>query len=156
MTLDDFSAAMTMLLYLGIAWSGLALALTAVGAEGKWLRTTGMWSAVLAFSIGAGQMPGDPMGGSSIALVQWGIQQGALALLLILGGWIYRRDLLRIIDQDRTYIQALVGLVSDNTAAMQRHADVTDKNTEAVERFRLTLRELEAKRRGFSPLADET
>ncbi len=160
LTASDFSAAMTMLLYLGIMWSGLALAITAVGAEGKWLRVTGLGSAILAFTIGAGHipgggMPGDPLTGSP-TFWQWGIQQGALALLLMLGGWMYRRDFLKVIDQDRAYIQALVGLVSENTAAMQKQADATETNTEAIERLRHTLTHLEAKRRGFSPLADET
>ena len=110
-------------------------------------------ASVLAFSLGAAEPEVGPIGSGSFW--QWVMRESALLALVIVGAHFYRRDLKRIIEEDRQIIGTLTKLVAEAATAQQRAADITESNTEAIERLRKELQIQGARRRGLSPLADE-
>ena len=73
--------------------------------------------------------------GTEYEILKWGLTQGGLVVVLLLGGWVWRRDYIRLLARDDEKLSVLTALVSQSTTA-------SDKNTTATENLRLAVDDL--------------
>lgn len=84
--------------------------------------------AVFAFSINGAWAQG-LSGEQSVGLlgesdfVKWALTQGGLVIVLIIVGWSYRRDLTRLLQEEKERTKILTDLVQESTTALTRMAD---------------------------------
>ena len=87
---------------------------------------------------------------TQIDLVKWAITQGALALVLLVVLWSYRRDFFRKMSEKDSTIELLqeqnkmlAGLIKENTSAAQSQALATAANTQATQALATNIDRLE-------------
>lgn len=102
----------------------------------KLLRWSSALTSVLLMTIGAvdAQQNGGE-GPASEAFWKWAIVQGGLALVVLVGGWSYRRDLMRLVREGEERITVLTSLAERSASAMQSAADATREQSAAIERL---------------------
>lgn len=114
-------------------------------------------SAIVGFALNSTQLEAEPMaqccqliatevvtgGGIEIDLVKWAFTQGALALVLIVVLWSYRRDYARIIAKDErdTAVQfaTLTALVGDCKGAIEAARAQSAATEKAIHRLARAL-----------------
>ncbi len=67
-------------------------------------------------------------------LTRYAITQGGFLLVLLIGGWSYRRDFLRRVEAEREKAEVLIKLVSDNTVATTLNTATTERLARLLER----------------------
>lgn len=93
---------------------------------------------------------GLPTETTQVDLVKWGMTQGALALVLLVVLWSYRRDFFRKLDERQALIDVLreeknliAGVIDKNTGALQSQALALAANTQATQTLATNVDRLE-------------
>jgi len=92
--------------------------------------------ALLAFSFQALAQTSLPGSGSSVSseiqLLQWGVTQGGLVLVILVVVWSYRRDFQRLFSAERDRTAELMLALQGASAALSTHAEIGRENTTAT------------------------
>lgn len=109
-------------------------------------------SAIVGFTLNSPRLEAEPLGavlatelagGGEIDLLKWAFTQGALALVLIVVLWSYRRDYARIIAKDErdTAIQitTLTAIVGDCKSAIEIARAQSATTAKAIDRLSRAL-----------------
>lgn len=86
---------------------------------------------LFALSSAAASAPGDPPASvTEPEFIRWVATQGGLLVALLMTGWSYRRDLTRVIEEEREKERqrtaALMATLEKSTIALTHMADVVD------------------------------
>ena len=102
---------------------------------GRFMKV-GLWvAALLLLSLRAahgsepGPVPGMPAANWEIQLFQWAVTQGGLVVVVLWGGWQWRRDYQRVFQFERERTQELLITITRAIDAMATHAElIRDQN----------------------------
>lgn len=102
--------------------------------------------ALLSWNTAASQIStvAAPSAGPSkeIELLQWGVTQGGLVLVVLVVVWSYRRDFQRVFDAERTKSSELLLALQASTTALTSHAEMLRENSSAAHEQAKALMEL--------------
>lgn len=78
-------------------------------------------------------LPGSgPTASSEIQLLQWGVTQGGLVLVILVVVWSYRRDFHRLFNAERDRTAELMIALQGSSAALSTHAEILREDAAAA------------------------
>ena len=92
--------------------------------------------ALLTFSFQALAQTSLPGSGSSVSseiqLLQWGVTQGGLVMVILVVVWSYRRDFHRLFNAERDRTSELMIALQGASTALSTHAEIQRENSAAT------------------------
>lgn len=95
------------------------------------------------------QIPtGAETGKREMELLQWGVTQGGLVLVVLVVVWSYRRDFQRVFDDERRKSSELLLALQASTTALTTHAEVLRENSMAAREQAKAMSEMAGRIKG--------
>ena len=79
---------------------------------------------------------------SLTALLKWGVEQGGFVLLVLVIGYFYRRDWMRLADFWQAETKQRTELIGETTKALAAQAIAYEKHAVAIDRLAAALEEI--------------